>query len=173
MPLGELLPAFRCGVGVCAGSCAVRIEERGRLLPALHANATGPSRRRLGAVGASCNRLSCAPVLRHRKSERGVRNSLVRGSTCARANSAKKELALFSLGSERAAKQTTYSLNNMARITLIAALFGGAAAQSTVGCVPASAPLVVVFFCARRRLTLPPPAQPLAEDCRLRVGLGR
>merc|ERR1719271_495563 len=37
------------------------------------------------------------------------------------------------MGSERAAKQTTYSLNNMARITLIAALFGGAAAQSTVG----------------------------------------
>ena len=93
-------------------------------------------------------------------------------STCARANSAKKRAgAVFS--GQRAAKQTTYSLNNMARITLIAALFGGAAAQSTVGCVPASAPLVVVFFCARRRLTLPPPAQPLAEDCRLRVGLGR
>merc|ERR1719271_1087683 len=37
------------------------------------------------------------------------------------------------MGSQRAAKQTTYSLNNMARITLVAALFGGAAAQSTVG----------------------------------------
>ena len=173
MPLGEIASRVSMwGRCMCAGSCAVRIEERGRLLPALHANATGPSRRRLGAVGASCNRLSCAPVLRHRKSERGVRNSLVRGSTCARANSAKKRAgAVFSR--QRAAKQTTYSLNNMARITLVAALFGGAAAQSTVGCVPASAPLVVVFFCARRRLTLPPPAQPLAEDCRLRVGLGR
>ena len=78
------------------GSCAVRIEERGRL-PALHANATAPSWRRLGAVGASGNRFL---VLGHRKSERDVRYSLVRQARAHVPKVLKKELALFSLGSD-------------------------------------------------------------------------
>ena len=78
----------------------VRIEERGRP-PALHANATAPSRRRLGAVVAIGTQLSCATVRRHRKSEPDVRYSLALASTCARAKSAKKRAGAVFSGQRR------------------------------------------------------------------------
>ena len=123
------------------------------------------ARRRLGAVGAKCNRLSCAPVLRHRKSERGVRNSLVRAGQHVLGRSRAGEAKKRALSAGETDHRNCPSAETCRASP--SSLPSSAARPRRSGALPAS------DFRAPWPRPTPLPPQLVADARRLRVGLGR